>query len=56
MRRMGFAERGIHLVMMCVTSTTYLVLVNGALVGHISPSWGLRQGDPISPYLFFFLC
>jgi ribonuclease HI len=55
MRRMGFAERWIHLVMMCVTSTSYSVLVNGAPVGLISPSRGIRQGDLISPYLFL-LC
>ena len=55
MRKLGFAERWINLIMMCVTMATYSVLINGEPRGRISPSRGLCQGDPISLYLFL-LC
>jgi hypothetical protein len=54
LRRLGFMEKWVNLIMMCIRTANYAILVNGNPVSHIYPSRGLRQGDPISPYLFLF--
>ena len=51
MVKLGFSEVWVDRVMSCVSTPSFSVRINGKAYGNITLSRGIRQADPLSPYL-----
>lgn len=53
--KFGFDRKVINLLMECITTIKYFILVNGVPFGFFNVGRGIIQGDPLSPYVFIMV-
>lgn len=55
MLNIGFSVRWVKLILTCIKSVAYSIMLNGQPHGLITLERGIRQGNPFSPHLFLLV-
>jgi hypothetical protein len=55
LRRCGFGQKWCSWIVCCISLASFSVLINGLPPGFFNSSRGVRQGDPLSSFLFVIM-
>lgn len=51
MKKLGLNDNLVNLIMRCISSVSFFVVMSGLVTDFFRARRGIRQGDPLSPYL-----